>query len=101
MNILTENKETPTFVLPLSKLATLKRITFAQAKAFAAEKGAKLTRESEIRFYKGGRRTNVITDSWYELSTAPDKKFSYLTEVQDFLSAPERADIHDQVGYDS
>jgi hypothetical protein len=69
----------------LSKLATLKRITFTQAKALAAEKGVKLICESERVFRKCGRYTNTITNSWYKLSTLPDKKFYLLTDVRDFL----------------
>jgi hypothetical protein len=69
------------------KLATLKRITFDQAEALAAEKGATLTCESDKKtnWRKGGRGTITITNnSWYKLSTS-DKKFSYLTDVRDFL----------------
>jgi hypothetical protein len=66
-------------------LATLKRITFDQAEALAREKGIKLTRERERSFYKNGRYTNTITNVWYKLSTLPDKKFPYLTDVRDFL----------------
>ena len=64
------------------KLATLKRITFTQTEALAAEKGAVLTRESETNFVGYG---NIVTDHWYTLSTVPDQKFSCLTDVLDFL----------------
>ena len=59
----------------------MKRITFTQAQALAAEKGLKLARESERHFHRNG----VITDSWYKLDTLPDKKFTLLTDVWDFL----------------
>jgi hypothetical protein len=68
-----------------SKLTRLKRITFTQAEALAAEKGVKLTCETERSFYKNGRYTNTITDVLYKLSTLPDRKFSLLTDVRDFL----------------
>jgi hypothetical protein len=61
-----------------------KRITFKQAEALAAEKGAKLICESQMNFRKGRRRTNTITDSWYKLSTT-DRKFTLLTDVRVFL----------------
>jgi|SRR5271166_2912198 len=69
-----------------SKLATLKRITFKQAEALAAEKGATLIcdTETKTRFRKGGRGTITITNYCYKLSTS-DKEFSCLTDVRDFL----------------
>jgi hypothetical protein len=59
----------------------MKRITFTQAQALAAEKGVKLVCESERHFHRNG----VITDSWYKLDTLPDKEFTLLTDVWDFL----------------
>jgi hypothetical protein len=59
---------------------TLKRITFKQAEALAAEKGTTLTRESDVKF----RKNNTITTVWYKLSTS-DKKFPLLTDVRVFL----------------
>jgi hypothetical protein len=66
-------------------MVTLKRITFKQAEALASAKGAKLTRESDVQFRRNGRYTNTYTNSWYELSTCPDKEFPTLLAVQDFL----------------
>jgi hypothetical protein len=83
--------EEPTTKLAKIKPPTrvIKRITFEQAEALAAEKGVKLTHVSEVaKFYTGGgrrRRTNVITNSWYKLSSVPDKKFALLIDVRDFL----------------
>ena len=71
-----------------SKLATPKRITFKQTEALAAEKGATLTREceTETNWRRHGRGSITITNnSWYKLSMFPDEKFTYLTEVRDFL----------------
>jgi hypothetical protein len=71
-----------------SKLATPKRITFKQTEALAAEKGATLTREceTETNWRRHGRGSITITkEHWYQLSTLPDKKFSQLTDVRDFL----------------
>jgi hypothetical protein len=53
--------------------------------ALAAEKGVKLICENERVFRKCGRYTNTITNSCYNLSTLPDKKFYLLTDVRDFL----------------
>lgn len=69
----------------IDKLATLKLITFTQTKALAAEKGAVLTRESEMKFRNNGGHTNAITSYWYKLSTVPGQQFSCLTDVRDFL----------------
>lgn len=68
-------------------LATLGRVTFDQVEALAAEKGAKLTRESESETHwrRHGRGSITITkERWYRLSTS-DQKFRYLIEVWDFL----------------
>lgn len=67
------------------KLANLKRITFAQAEALAAEQGEKLIGKSESKtFFRRGGRSQTITRSWYELSSS-DEKFSCLTDVRDYL----------------
>jgi hypothetical protein len=59
----------------------MKRITFARAQELADEKGVKLVRENEIHFHSNV----IITDSCYKLDTLPDKKFTLLTDVWDFL----------------
>jgi hypothetical protein len=67
------------------KLVKLKRITRKQAETLDFEKGAKLTCESDVHFRKNGRYTNTYANSWYKLSTCPDKEFSTLIDVRDFL----------------
>ena len=72
------------------KLSTLKRVTFAQVEELAAEGGMQLFCESNRTFRKNGRYTNTYTTRWYKLSSLPDKKFSHLTDVRDFLIQKER-----------